>query len=225
MCFSLACFCFTCGRRRCKAGSREQVLDFCGAEKAFHSLAGRVGFAPDQGELTPRRWKYSRRQLSRRQTVKVKVKVLKQTTVQKTNSERRNVLTHRRWLKRVWTAERWVSCGHQLLEISLELVQIWAVIKWLWQWNVSCKVSEDRLLLVDWLCLPPVVVNVRLERCWLDAVGEKDINERKNIQFQGNFSTKMQFELTLRWEVVEVGLMNVPSISEKSKSLYLLFSS
>ena len=53
-------------------------------------------------------------------------------------------------------------------------------------------------------------------------MGEKDINERKNIQFQGNFSTKMQFELTLRWEVVEVGLMNVPSISEKKQKLIFI---
>ena len=35
----------------------------------------------------------------------------------------------------------------------------------------------------------------------------------------------MQFELTLRWEVVEVGLMNVPSISEKKKQkvIFIVF--
>jgi len=80
----------------------------------------------------------------------------------------KSVLT-RRWFKRVRPAEHGVPCRNQLLEVSLQLVQIGAVVEGLRQWNVSRKVSENRLLLIDGLRLAPVVVNVGLERSRLDV--------------------------------------------------------
>ena len=84
--------------------------------------------------------------------------------------------THRGWFKRVRPTKHRVPCWNQLLEISLQRVQTWAVVEGLRKWNVSRKVSENWLLLVDWLRLAPVVVNVRLERSWLDAAKVVHIN-------------------------------------------------
>jgi len=55
----------------------------------------------------------------------------------------------RGWLERVWPAKHRVPRGDQLLEVPLQLVQAGAVVEGLRQWNVSSKVSENRLLLVD----------------------------------------------------------------------------
>ena len=83
--------------------------------------------------------------------------------------------THRRWLKRIGPAKYRVPRGNQLLEISLEHVQIWAIVERLREWNVSGEVFEDRLFFIDWLCLAPVVVNVRLEWSRLDAGGDREM--------------------------------------------------
>ena len=51
--------------------------------------------------------------------------------------------------------------------------------------------------------------------------GKKTLMKERIFNSKGIsiFQQKVQFELTLRWEVVEVGLMNVPSISEKKQKL------
>ena len=102
------------------------MLDFYDAQKAFRFSAGKVGFAPEQSKLIPKRTRSG-------QIVYLYL----------------NNCTHRGWLERVWPAKHRVPRGDQLLEVPLQLVQAGAVVEGLRQWNVSSKVSENRLLLVD----------------------------------------------------------------------------